>query len=163
VTAKSHGQYGTWEVEVAGTTDITAGGAISIASTGGDVSVGSTAGRVTITSPTKICLIAPEVEQVVASSFYTATSAALEFFGSKNAVGIHQFNATGVNMSVDGFKSERVGMVSSLVGVKFELVGFQNQHQATDISVAASKLESAATWLGKSAVRLYNAAMVKMG
>lgn len=163
VLALNQGHYGEWKVDVDTAWTVTAAGDIELTSTGGTVRMGSTAGKVTILSPTKITLVAPEIESLAAGEVVTKTPFGLEFFGTKNAVGIHQFNATAINSSMDGSKSERVGMVNSFVGVKFEIVGFQNSHTPVELSAAATKLERTASLIAQSGIRIYNAVLAKFG
>ncbi|WP_159398011.1 type VI secretion system Vgr family protein [Sorangium cellulosum] len=150
VTAKNHDDYGEWQTDVgaAWTADIKGAWSHTVK---GNITITSSTGTIHVESPTKITLKAPEVKLDAPAKVYKHTNALIETFITKNSAGVHKWDNTAINMSINIAKVEataisasRVGMKADSVGIKVDHVGIASKKCGAGQDVKAFSLRQAA-------------------
>jgi len=101
---------------------------------------------VTINAP-NVTINGANVAVKGSSSHKGFTAKSVEGFGSKNAIGVHKYDITGLKMEASSGAIARFGFKCDMVGFKAEQVGFKNQIGA-DAQKAPLSLRTVAISIG---------------
>ncbi|WP_437896480.1 type VI secretion system Vgr family protein [Sorangium sp. So ce124] len=134
VSAQNHDDYGEWKTDVgkAWTADIKGAWSHTVK---GNITIESTSGTILVKSPTKITLDAPEVKITAPAKVYKHTNALIETFYTKNSAGVHKWDNTAINMSINISKVEATAIAASRIGMKADSVGIKVDH----VGIASKK------------------------
>lgn len=146
VSGKNHDLYGTLQTSVSSSWTAACGGSASLSAVSG----------FTINGGPTITLNCGELKTNAPSSWVKTTGKSLDFFGTKNSVGIQKFDACAVAIGVVGTKIDFGYMSASISSIKGENVGVRKVAFGAAFKTVGSDIKNAAT-------NIVNAALTKLG
>lgn len=164
VTARNHGHYGQWDVEVDTTWNTTAAGDVSVISSGGNIAISAMGGEVTVVSPTKINLVAPEIH-TKASGYYKGTSSAsAETYSSKVIVGGHKSDyVIALYTCGYGTKIETTDIAISRTGLKVDVASAKADNKSLGLYQHEVNMKQLGNEISNVGAKILTAGIAKLG